>query len=69
MILTKIYSRDNIHDILAIPPPLYGCEIWTLKQRVTRKLQTAEMKFMKRTVGYNLLYHKRKEDVLKELKS
>jgi len=30
-----------------------------------RRLKTAEMKLMKRTAGYNLLGHRRNEDILK----
>jgi len=35
-------SRPKVCNILATLPLLYGCEIWTLKQRDVRKLKTAE---------------------------
>jgi len=42
-------------NFLAVPSLLYGCEIWTLKQRDLRRLKTAEMKFMICIAGYSLL--------------
>jgi hypothetical protein len=36
----------------------------TLKQRGIRRLKTAEIKFMRRTAGYNLLDHRRNESIL-----
>jgi hypothetical protein len=32
-------SRLKVCNILGIPPLLYGCEIWTLKQGDVRRLQ------------------------------
>jgi hypothetical protein len=42
-------------------------EIWTLKQRDTRRLKRAEMEFMERTAGHSLLDHRRNEDIVEEL--
>jgi hypothetical protein len=42
---------------------LYGCEIWTFKQRDKRKLKTAEVKFIRSTAGYSLLDCRRNEDI------
>jgi hypothetical protein len=57
----------KVYNILATPSLLYGCEIWTLKQRDIRKLKKAEVKFMRHTAGYSLFDHRRNEDV-EELK-
>jgi hypothetical protein len=35
-----------------------------MKQRYLRRLKTAELKFMRRTEGYNLLDNRRNEDIL-----
>jgi len=43
--LVQKQSRLKLHNILAIPLLLYGCEIWTLKQSDVRRLKTAEMKW------------------------
>jgi len=66
--LVRKQSRFKVYNIVAIPWLLYGCEIWTLKQRDIRRLKTAEKKFMRRTAGYNLLDHRRNEDILEEIK-
>jgi hypothetical protein len=51
----------NVHNILDIPPLLYGCEMRALKQRILKRLKTAEMKFMRRIAGYSLLENRRKK--------
>jgi hypothetical protein len=53
--LVQRHSRFKVHSILTIPAILYGCEIWTLEQRGTRRLKTAEMKYMRRTARCILL--------------
>lgn len=40
--LVQRHSRSKVYKILAIPSLLYGREIWTLKQRHTRKLKTED---------------------------
>jgi hypothetical protein len=35
-----------------------------LKERDTRRLKTAEMKFMRLAAGYSSLHHRRNEDIL-----
>jgi hypothetical protein len=49
----------KVFNTISIPPILYGCKIWTLKQRDVRRLKTEEMKFMRNTAGYRLLEHRR----------
>jgi hypothetical protein len=57
-----------VYSILAFPSLLYGCEVWTLKQRYVRRLKTVEIIFMRRRAGYNLLDHRRHENILEGLK-
>jgi len=45
--LIQRQSQLKVCNILAIPLLLYGCEMWTVTQRDIRRLQTAEMKFMR----------------------
>jgi hypothetical protein len=54
----KHYIYIYIDKISASPSILYGCEIWTLKQRDIRKTRTADMKFTIRTAGYSSLHHR-----------
>jgi hypothetical protein len=53
----------KVNNILVIPSLLRGCEIWTLRQRIIRRLKAAQMKFMRPKAGFNLLEHKRSEHV------
>jgi hypothetical protein len=41
MFLNQIYSKISVDNVLAISSLLYGCEIWTLKQRDIRRQTTA----------------------------
>jgi hypothetical protein len=52
-------SRMKIYNTLAIPALIYGSEIWTLTQQDKSRLQSSEMKFLRRTAGYTLLDHKK----------
>jgi predicted esterase YcpF (UPF0227 family) len=54
--------------ILATPSLLYGCEIWTLKQRDIKRLKMTEVKSMRRTAAYSLFDHRSNKDILEELK-
>jgi hypothetical protein len=60
-------SRMKIYNTLAIPTLIYGSKIWTLTQEDKSQLKASEMKFLRRTVGYTLLDHKKNEDILQEL--
>jgi hypothetical protein len=61
-------TRLNIYRTLARPELIYGGEAWTIKKTDERKLQAAEMKFMRKTAGRTLWDHKRNEEILKNLK-
>jgi hypothetical protein len=39
---------------MAVPVLVYGCENWTLNRVDRRKIETAEMKFLRRVAGYTL---------------
>jgi ABC-type ATPase involved in cell division len=56
----------KIYNTLAIPALIHGSEIWTLTQDKSQ-LKASEMKFLRRTVGYIVLDHKKNEDILQEL--
>jgi hypothetical protein len=47
---------------------LYGSETWTIKSRDARRISAAEMKYMRRTAGYNWTDHKTNTQIAKELK-
>ena len=52
----------------SLSPSFYWeAEIWTFRKR-DKKLTSFEIKFFRRTAGYNLFDHKRNEEILEELK-
>jgi hypothetical protein len=40
-----------------------GHEIWTLKQKIIRKIKTAKMEFIVHTTGHSLLDQRSNEDI------
>jgi hypothetical protein len=65
--LVQRSTRLKLYKTLAIPTILYGSEIWTPIQCDKNRLLTAGIKYLRRTAGYTLLDHKRKEELLEEL--
>jgi len=51
-------TRLKLYNTLALQVLLYGSESWTIKARDARKITAAEMKYMRRTVGYTWTDHK-----------
>ena len=46
-------ARIKLYNTLALTILLYGCETWAIKARDARRITAAEMKYMRRTAGYN----------------
>jgi hypothetical protein len=49
----------NIYRTLARPVLIYGSEAWRIRRADEKRLQAAEMKFMRKTAGSTLWDHKR----------
>jgi len=47
---------------------LYGSETWTIKASDARRITAAEMKYMRRIVGYTWVDYKTNPQTAKELK-
>jgi hypothetical protein len=47
---------------------LFGSETWTVKARDARRISAAEMKYMRRTAGYNWTDHKTNIQIATKLK-
>jgi hypothetical protein len=60
-------TRLKLYKTLALANLLYGSEFWTFKHYDKSMLLIAEMKYLRRTAGYTLLYHKKDEEILKEI--
>ena len=52
---------------MAVPMLTYACEKWTLNRSDRRKIETAEMKFLRSVAGYTLFDKKHNEDIRTEL--
>jgi hypothetical protein len=63
------HTRLNIYRTLARPVLIYGSEAWTIRKADKKRLQTAEMKFTRKTAGFTLWNHKRNEGNLKKFES
>jgi hypothetical protein len=60
------HTRLNIYSTLARPVLIYGSEAWTIRKADEKRLQAAEMKFMRKTAGFTLWDHKRNEEIFKK---
>jgi hypothetical protein len=57
--LVQRHTRLNIYRSLARPVLIYGSEAWTIRNADEKRLQAAEMKFIRKTAGLTLWDHKR----------
>jgi hypothetical protein len=53
---------------MALPMLTYVSENWTINQSDKKKIESAEMKFLRSVAGYTLLDQKRSTDICSELK-
>ena len=60
-------TRIKLYNTLALPVLLYGSETWTIKARDTRRITAAEVKYMRRRVGYTWTDYKTNTLITKEL--
>ncbi|PSN54103.1 hypothetical protein C0J52_03114 [Blattella germanica] len=62
------HSRLKIYKTLARPVLTYGSEAWIFQKTNEKRLTAAEMRFMRRIAGCLLLEHRRKAEILEELR-
>jgi hypothetical protein len=77
-LLNSNYSQENqktlqstqlkFYKIMAVPMLTYASENWTINQSDKKKIESAEMKFLRSVAGYTLLDKKRSTDICSELK-
>jgi hypothetical protein len=58
----------EVYNALALPVFIYGCEIWSLRQKDKKRLISMEIKFFRRREVYILSDHEGNEESLEELK-
>jgi hypothetical protein len=61
--LVSKYTRIKIYKILARPTLAYGSGSWTIRSNDRKRLISAEMQFVRRTLGYTPFDHKRNEEL------
>jgi hypothetical protein len=62
------HTRLNIYRTLTRRLLIYGSEAWTIRKADEKRLQAAEMKFMRKTARFTLWDHKRNEGILKKFR-
>jgi len=58
----------KIYNTPVLPAFLYGSENWTLTALQRRRIEAAEMKFLRPLAGYTLYDHKTNEYIRRELR-
>jgi hypothetical protein len=51
----------KVYNALALPILIYGSETWTLRKKDKKGPTSLELRFFRKTAGYSLFDHKRKE--------
>ena len=48
---TQLSTQIKFYKVVAVPVQMYGSENWTLNRSDKRKLEAAEMRFLRPTAG------------------
>ena len=59
----RLKAREGVVRTVVRPVMIYGSECWTLKKKDERRLETTEMKMLRRMLGVTLKDRMRNEDV------
>jgi len=57
----------KLHSTVALPALIYGSENWTIEGRDAKRITAAEMKCVRKRVGYTWTVNKINTDIAKEL--
>jgi hypothetical protein len=61
-------TQLKVYKIMAVPMLTYVSENWTINRSDKKKIESAEMKFLRSVAGYSLLHQKGSTDICSELK-
>lgn len=64
---TRKETRIKFYKTMAVPLLLYGSETWVINKKISSRIQSAEMSFLRRTKGCTRLDHIQNEDIRNEL--
>ena len=59
----QLSTQNKFYKVMAVPVLMYGNENWSLNQSDKRKIEAAEMRFLRPMAGYSLLDKKRSSDI------
>lgn len=65
---TRKETRLKFYKTIAVPTLMYASETWVNTKKIKNKIQTAEMKFLRNTLGCSLLDKKRNSEIRDILK-
>jgi hypothetical protein len=67
---TKNFAKQQLkfYKITAVPMLTYASGNWTINRSDKKKIESAEMKFLRSVAGYTLLDQNRSTDIRSELK-
>jgi hypothetical protein len=67
---TEYFAKQQLkfYKIMAVPMLTYASENWTINWSDKKKIESAEMKFLRSVAGYTILDQKRSTDIRSELK-
>ena len=60
---TQLLIQIKCYKVTAVPVLMYGSENWSLNRSDKRKIEVAEMRFLRPMAGYTLLDNKRSSDI------
>ena len=64
---TQLSTLIKFFKVMAVPLLMYGSENWSLNRSDKRKIEAAEMRFLRLMAGYTLLDKKRSSDIREQL--
>ncbi|KAJ4447661.1 hypothetical protein ANN_09668 [Periplaneta americana] len=56
-------TKLKFYKVIAVPMLMYGAEFWVLNNTEERRIEAAEMRFLRDVAGYTLWDRKRIEDM------
>ena len=64
---TQLSTQIKFYKVMAVPVLMYGSENWSLNRSDKRKIEAAEMRFLRPMTGYTLWDKKRSSDIREQL--
>ena len=66
---TQLLTEIKLYKVMAVPVLMYASENWSLNRSDKRKIESAEMRFLRPMAGYTLWDKKESIDIREQLGS